>query len=328
MSVLRCSMTLIGLLCGLFLQGHCQRAEMDLPLRIVLVVWGQESSPIAKALDQPLSSLQKLASEHGYRIHQRGRLTFIVQDHPRFYELTALNQFLESIPSSLLQNGKFFLNELPEESQSAFRTYFSNLLARIDHETPIRIGVDIFAKLPSSQSSTEKEPKLVARVEGGLVRSIEWASAVSIYDGSREGRSSTDSSQRHLGLSQNSSLSLYFNFNPPPDRIAEILKEIAFLLDEQQKQIDKTRRGLIRQVAEACLANLTLPNGITEIHRLPAFIAHSIESYCRAQGISFHSLGLSTELIAEVYLSIPLMLSSGRTYISISLGSTLRNSVE
>lgn len=321
MSVLRCSiMTLFGLLCGLFSQGHCQQAEMDPPSRVVLVVWGQESSPIAQMLDQPLSSLQKLASEHGYRIYQRGRLTFVVQDHPRFYELTALNQFLESIPSSLLQNGKFVLDELPEESQSAFRIYFSNLLSRIDHEAPIRIGVDIFAKLPSSQSSTEKEPKLVARVEGGVVRSIEWASTVGIYDGSREERSSTDSPQRHLGSSQNTSLSLHFNFNPPPNRIAEILKEIAFLLDEQQKQTDRTRRQLIRQVAEACLADLILPNGITEIHQLPASIARSIQSYCQAQGISFDSLGLSTELIAEVYLSIPLMLSSGRTYISINLG--------
>lgn len=320
MSVLRCSiMTLFGLLCGLFLQGHCQQAEMDPPSRVVLVVWGQESSPIAQMLDQPLSSLQKLASEHGYRIYRRGRLIFIVQDHPRFRELAALNQFLESVPSDLLQNGKFFLDELPEESQSAFRIYFSNLLSRIDHEAPIKIGVDIFAKLPSSQSSTEKEPKLVARVEGGVVRSIEWASAVGIYDGSREGRSSTVSPQRPLGASQNTSLSLHFNFNPPPDRIAEMLKEVALLLDEQQKQADRARRQLIRRVVEACLASI-LPNGSTEIHQMPAFIARSIESYYQAQGISFQSLGFSTELIAEVYLSIPLMLSSGRTYISISLG--------
>lgn len=320
MSALRCSMTLIGLLCGLFPQGHCQQAEMDPPSRVVLVVWGQESSPIAKALDQPLSSLQKLASEHGYRIYQRDRITFIVPDHPRFYELTALNQFLEPIPPSLLQNGKFLLDELPEESQSAFRIYFSNLLSRIDYEAPIRIGVNIFAKLPSSPSSMERELKLVATVEGGVVRSVDWASAVSIYAGSREGRSSTDAPQQHLGLSRNTSLSLHFNFNPPPDRIAEILREIASLLDEQQEQTDRTRRKLIRQVAEACLADIILPNGITEMHRLPSFIARSIESYCQAQGISFQSLGFSTELIAEVYLSIPLMLSSGRTYISISLG--------
>lgn len=321
MSVLRCSIiTLVGLLCGLFPQGHCQQAEMHLPSRVVLVVWGQESPPIAKVLNQPLSSLQKKASEHGYHIYQRDHLTFIMPNHPRFYELAALNQFLESIPSSLLQNGKFLFDELPEESQSAFRIYFSNLLSRVDNEAPIRIGVNIFAKLPSPPSSTAKESKLVATVEGGLVRSVDWASVVSSYDGSKEGRTSTNSPQEYVGLSENTSLTLYFNFNPPPDRIAEILREIAFLLDEQQKQLDTKRHQLIRQVAGACLGGLILPSGATEIQRLPAFITRSIESYCQAQGISFHSLGSSTELIVEIYLSIPLVLSSGRTYVSVSLG--------
>lgn len=301
----------------------CWQIEAEKPSRVVLVVWGQEPCPLATMLDYPLSSLQKIASEQGYRLYQRDDINFILPNSTNLYKQLALNQFLQFIPSQLLQKGNFSLEELPEESQTAFRTYFSSLLPHLDYDSALRIGVNIFAKLPLSQSSTEREPILVASVVGGSLRSVDWASTESIAAKSRRGDHSNPLSgtpQAHLGSQQMSQISIYFNFNPSPHRIAKILREVALLLDEQQNQIDETRYRLIRQAIKVCLLDISLANGAVDIRKLPMPIFHSIESYCQTQGVLLESLGSSVELSTELFLSIPLKLSNGRTYISISLG--------
>lgn len=160
----------LGLLSAAASLGFSQQGKSAPPSDVVLVRFGEEYCPIIEALNLPLPSLQKIANEHGYVVHQRDDIAYIVPNSPRFYKQMAINDFLQSLPRELIRGRGFSLQSLPEAARVALETYFANIMPRLDYDSDIIVRVNIYATLPSAQSRFEK--RLVGSVEGGLIQSV------------------------------------------------------------------------------------------------------------------------------------------------------------